>query len=64
MLPATVLSGLAAPNDKLSVNVQPEGVLLKAARPKYSLAELVAQCDTSAAPADMASWDNVKPIGR
>ena len=54
-----------APNDKLNVNVQPEGVLLKAARLKYSLAELVAQCDTSAtSPADMASWGNVKPSGR
>lgn len=51
--------------DKLSVNVQPEGVLLKAARPSYSLAELVAQCDTSAPePADMAVWANVKPVGR
>lgn len=51
--------------DKLSVNVQPEGVLLKAARPKYSLAELVAQCDTSAPePAEMAAWSNVKPVGR
>lgn len=51
--------------DKLSVNVLPEGVLLKAARPSYSLAELVAQCDTSAPePADMAVWGNVKPVGR
>jgi len=51
--------------DKLSVNVQPEGVLLKAARPKYSLSDLVAQCDTSAPePADMAAWGNVKPVGR
>lgn len=51
--------------DKLSVNVLPEGVLLKAARPSYSLAELVAQCDPSAAePADMAAWNNLKPVGR
>ena len=51
--------------DKLSVNVQPEGVLLKAARPSYSIAELVAQCDPSAAePADMAAWNNLKPVGR
>lgn len=51
--------------DKLSVNVQPEGVLLKAARPSYSLADLVAQCDLSAAePADMAVWSQIKPVGR
>ena len=51
--------------DKLSVNVRPEGVLLKAARPSYSLADLVAQCDLSAAePADMAAWSQIKPAGR
>lgn len=51
--------------DKLSVNVQPEGVLLKAVRLRYSIAELVEQCDTAAPePADMASWDNMKPIAR
>ena len=51
--------------DKLSVNVLPEGVLLKAARPSYSLADLVAQCDLSAAePADMAVWSQIKPVGR
>lgn len=51
--------------DKLSVNVQPEGVLLKAARPSYSLADLVSQCDLSAEePADMAAWSQIKPVGR
>jgi antitoxin ChpS len=51
--------------DKLSVNVQPEGVLLKAARPSYSLADLVAQCDLSAPePADLEAWSNIKPVGR
>ncbi|QYF92526.1 PbsX family transcriptional regulator [Massilia sp. PAMC28688] len=51
--------------DKLSVNVQPEGVLLKAARPSYSLAELVAQCNLSAPePSDMAAWSHVQPVGR
>ncbi|MQA21884.1 AbrB/MazE/SpoVT family DNA-binding domain-containing protein [Rugamonas rivuli] len=51
--------------DKLSVSVLPEGVLLKAARPSYSLDELVTQCDTtSPEPADMAAWHNAKPVGR
>lgn len=51
--------------DKLSVNVQPDGVLLKAARPSYSLAELVAQCDPSAPePSDMAAWSRVQSVGR
>lgn len=51
--------------DKLSVNVQADGVLLRAARPSYSLADLVAQCDSSSPePADMAAWAGVKPVGR
>jgi antitoxin ChpS len=51
--------------DKLIVNVQPDGVLLKAAKPSYSLADLVAQCDPAAPePADMAAWTKVKPVGR
>ncbi|WP_343729770.1 AbrB/MazE/SpoVT family DNA-binding domain-containing protein [Duganella sp.] len=51
--------------DKLTVNVQPDGLLLRAAKPTYSLAELVAQCDPSAPePADLADWQNMKPIGR
>lgn len=51
--------------DRLSVNVQPEGVLLKAARPPYSLADLVAQCDpTAPQPDDLAAWADVKPVGR
>ncbi len=51
--------------DRLSVNVQPDGVLLKAARPVYSLADLLAQCDlTAAEPADMSAWSSMKPVGR
>lgn len=51
--------------DKLSVIVQPEGVLLKAARPSYSLADLVAQCDPKAPqPDDLTAWGDVKPVGR
>lgn len=50
---------------KLSVKVQTDGVLLRAARPSYALADLVAQCDASAPePADMEAWANAKPVGR
>jgi antitoxin ChpS len=50
--------------DKLTVNVRADGVLLKAARPAYSLADLLAQCDFSAAePADTVAWVNVTPVG-
>lgn len=65
-LPTELLGMLnVALGDKLTVNVQADGVLLKAKRPAYSLVDLVAQCDQSAPePADMAAWSNAKPVGR
>ena len=65
-LPTELLSMLnVSLGDKLSVDVRPDGVMLKAKRPAYALADLVAQCDMSAPePADMAVWNNVKPVGR
>lgn len=65
-LPAELLGLLKVTlGDKLSVNVMPDGILLKAARRSYSLAELVAQCDLSAPePADMAVWSHIQPVGR
>ena len=65
-LPSELLGMLKVKlGDKLSVSVQPDGVLLKASRPTFALADLVAQCDPAAQePADMAVWANVKPVGR
>ena len=65
-LPTELLQLLKVkPGDKLSVVVLPECVLLKASRPAYSLAELVAQCDPSAPePFDMTVWSAIKPVGR
>lgn len=51
--------------DKLSVNILPDGVLLKAARRSFTLNELLAQCDPSAPePVDMAAWSRVKPVAK
>lgn len=65
-LPTELLGMLKASlGDKLSVDVRPEGVMLKAKRPAYTLAALVAQCDMNAPePADMAAWNKAKPVGR
>jgi antitoxin ChpS len=65
-LPAELLGILnVTPGDKLSVNVQAGGVLLKAARPCYALADLVGQCDLSAPePSDMEAWARIEPAGR
>lgn len=66
LLPDELLGLLkAALGDKLTVKVHEGGVLLTAKRPAYALADLVAQCEPSAAePADLAAWDNMKPVGR
>jgi len=51
--------------DKLAVEVLPEGVMLKAARHHYALADLLAQCDATAPlPADLAAWTEMSPVGR
>lgn len=65
-LPATLLEQLkVALGDKLAVDVRPEGIMLKPARHKYALDELVAQCDPNAPmPADLTSWNNLEPVGR
>jgi antitoxin ChpS len=65
-LPAELLGMLKVTlGDKLTVDVQTDGVLLKAKRPVYALADLVAQCDPSAPePADLAVWGKLNPVGR
>jgi antitoxin ChpS len=65
-LPTALLDQLkVALGDKLAVDVRPEGIMLKPARHKYALAELVAQCDPKAPmPADLAPWNGVAPAGR
>jgi antitoxin ChpS len=65
-LPSTLLSQLGvALGDKLSADMQPEGLVLRAARKSYSLADLMAQCDLKAVPpADVAGWENSKPMGQ
>lgn len=41
-----------------------QGLLLKAAKAKYRLKDLIAQCDASApVSADMASWESTPNVG-
>ena len=65
-LPAALLDQVhLSMGDKLTVVVRPEGIVLAPARPRYSLEELLAQCDSKAPiPEDLADWSNVKPVGR
>lgn len=65
-LPALLLEQIhATVGGSLNADVRPEGVLLTPARRKYSLAELVAQCDSKAPlPTDLAVWSEAEPAGR
>lgn len=65
-LPAALLEQIhASVGGALHADVRSDGVLLTPARRKYSLEQLVAQCDSKALPpADLAAWGEVKPVGR
>lgn len=67
-LPATVLKLMnLVSGDALKLDVSAEVMTLKPAKakPHYSLAELMAQCDLSAPePADMAAWNAMSAVGR
>jgi antitoxin ChpS len=65
-LPAVLLEQIgASAGSTLNADVRPDGVLLSPARRKYSLDDLVAQCDPKAPqPADLAAWGEVRPVGR
>lgn len=65
-LPALLLEQIhASVGGSLVADVRPEGVLLTPARRKYSLAELVAQCDSKAPlSTELDAWDETEPVGR
>ena len=64
-LPSVLLSQLGvALGDRLSADMQPEGLVLRPARKTYSLADLMAQCDLKAAPlVGAAAWESSKAVG-
>lgn len=64
-LPSTLLSQLGvALGDRLSADMQPEGLVLRPARKTYSLADLMEQCDLKAAPpVEAGAWESSKPVG-
>lgn len=66
-IPKAVLDVLGlAVNDKVILHVDAGRLLVEARpRPKYTMEELIAQCDTSAdAQAEIIEWDAVEPVGR
>ncbi|WP_150559713.1 AbrB/MazE/SpoVT family DNA-binding domain-containing protein [Pandoraea bronchicola] len=65
-LPSRLLAQIhSSVGGSLTVEVRPDGVLLSAARRKYLLEELVAQCDPNVPQStDRAVWGEVRPMGR
>ncbi|WP_250452979.1 AbrB/MazE/SpoVT family DNA-binding domain-containing protein [Caballeronia sp. ATUFL_M2_KS44] len=65
-LPAALLDQVhLALGDKVTVDVRADGIMLTPARHKYSLEELVAQCDSKAPlPEDLGAWSEARPVGR
>ncbi|PVX85688.1 AbrB/MazE/SpoVT family DNA-binding domain-containing protein [Paraburkholderia unamae] len=65
-LPTVLLEQInASVGGSLNADVRPDGLLLTPARRKYTLDDLVAQCDPKAPiPADLDTWGEVKPVGR
>ncbi|MGU4698831.1 AbrB/MazE/SpoVT family DNA-binding domain-containing protein [Burkholderia cepacia] len=65
-LPSKLLEQInACVGGSLNADVRPDGVLLTPARRKYSLDDLVAQCDAKAPmPADMMAWGEVNAVAR
>lgn len=67
-LPAAVLKQMQLGiGSTLSLDTAGGTMVLKPLRtkPKYTLEELMAQCDlTAPEPADMADWNAMRPVGR
>ena len=48
----------------LTMTTAQDGTITLTPKRKYSLAEMIAQCDLKAAPpVDMAGWDEATPVG-
>ncbi|MBC5766582.1 AbrB/MazE/SpoVT family DNA-binding domain-containing protein [Ramlibacter albus] len=65
-LPPSLLKALnLRAGQSMSLDAGPDGTLTLAPKRRYSLAELLAQCDPKAPPpADLALWEASRPVGR
>lgn len=60
-IPAPMLSLIGA---RIGDTVEVDPIAFQVLKPKFELAELLAQCNTAApAPSDMATWESMAPAG-
>lgn len=66
-IPKAILEGLGlSANEKVGLRIEAGCLVIEPhPRPKYTLAELVAQCEPEAEPAnELREWDKAQPVGR
>jgi antitoxin ChpS len=66
-IPKPILEGLGfAANEQVTLRIDGRRLVVEPrSRPKYTLAELVAQCDGNADPDAVArEWEAAEPVGR
>ncbi len=65
-LPPAVLRDLnLQAGQSMTLDSTPDGRITLARKRRYSLAGLLSQCDPKAPPpADLALWDNARPVGQ
>ncbi len=65
-IPKPILEGLGlSANEKVALSISDGRLIVEAqSRPKYTLAELLAQCDPHAPQSEDAKvWDKAEPVG-
>lgn len=66
-IPKSILEGLGlGPNTKVALSIDRGRLVVEPRpKPKYTLAELLAQCDPGApVRADDEAWQSIEPVGR
>jgi antitoxin ChpS len=65
-IPKTLLDGLGLEaNEKVQLSIEGNRLIVEPRpQPKYKLADLLAECDPSAAPHKDKDWDEAPPVGR
>ncbi|MCF6281200.1 MAG: AbrB/MazE/SpoVT family DNA-binding domain-containing protein [Candidatus Polarisedimenticolaceae bacterium] len=66
IIPASILRKLKLhAGDTLSIEESDGKIILAANKPRYSLDELLAKCDSSEPmPEELSEWDQAHPVGK
>jgi len=48
----------------LEASVQGHALILKPAKPRYKLSDLLAQCDETAPVVELGAWEDINPVGQ